>query len=59
MSKKWREGPKSTATAAADTSLSLEDLQALAESTTLEDAAARLGINATTLWRKRKRYGIE
>lgn len=33
--------------------------QVLADSTTLEEAAARLGINATTLWRKRKRYGIE
>ncbi len=50
---------------AADGSLSLEDLerrhiqQVLAESATLEEAAARLGINATTLWRKRKRYGIE
>jgi two-component system, NtrC family, response regulator AlgB len=31
----------------------------LAESATLEDAAARLGINVTTLWRKRRRYGIE
>ena len=31
----------------------------LTESTTLEEAAARLGINVTTLWRKRKRYGIE
>jgi NtrC-family two-component system response regulator AlgB len=31
----------------------------LAESTTLEEAAARLGINPTTLWRKRRRYGIE
>jgi len=29
----------------------------LAESSTLEEAAARLGINVTTLWRKR--YGIE
>lgn len=44
---------------------SLEDLerrhieQVLAESETLEEAAARLGINPTTLWRKRKRYGIE
>ncbi len=56
--------PSATATAP-DSSLSLEDLerrhiqQVLAESTTLEDAAARLGINTTTLWRKRKRYGIE
>jgi NtrC-family two-component system response regulator AlgB len=57
--------PPSVVAAAPDSSLSLEDLerrhiqQVLAESTTLEDAAARLGINATTLWRKRKRYGIE
>jgi NtrC-family two-component system response regulator AlgB len=46
-------------------SLSLEEIerhhieQVLADSTTLEEAAARLGINPTTLWRKRKRYGIE
>ena len=33
-------------------------LRALAESATLEKAAATLGINVTTLWRKRKRYGI-
>jgi two-component system, NtrC family, response regulator AlgB len=31
----------------------------LAESATLEEAAAVLGINVTTLWRKRKRYGID
>jgi DNA-binding NtrC family response regulator len=31
----------------------------LADSATLEEAAARLGISSTTLWRKRKRYGIE
>jgi len=31
----------------------------LAESPTLEDAAQTLGINASTLWRKRKRYRIE
>jgi NtrC-family two-component system response regulator AlgB len=49
----------------APTTLSLEELerrhieQALAESETLEEAAARLGINPTTLWRKRKRYRIE
>ena len=46
-------------------SRSLEDVerrhieQVLAESATLDEAAARLGINTTTLWRKRKRYGIE
>jgi two-component system, NtrC family, response regulator AlgB len=51
--------------AASPSSLSLEEVerrhieQVLAESATLDDAAARLGINTTTLWRKRKRYGIE
>ncbi|HLI79060.1 MAG TPA: sigma-54 dependent transcriptional regulator [Candidatus Binataceae bacterium] len=46
-------------------SASLEEMErehiarVLAESTTLDEAAATLGINATTLWRKRKRYGIE
>jgi two-component system, NtrC family, response regulator AlgB len=34
-------------------------VRVLAESTTLEEAAATLGINVTTLWRKRKRYGID
>lgn len=33
-------------------------LRVLAESRTLERAAEVLGINVTTLWRKRKRYGI-
>jgi NtrC-family two-component system response regulator AlgB len=43
---------------------SLEELerrhieQVLADSSTLEEAAARLGINPTTLWRKRRRYGL-
>ena len=46
-------------------SASLEEMErehitrVLSESTTLDEAAATLGINATTLWRKRKRYGIE
>ncbi len=31
----------------------------LAESRTLDEAAAILGINVTTLWRKRKRWGIK
>jgi transcriptional regulator with PAS, ATPase and Fis domain len=31
--------------------------QPLADSATLEEAAARLGINPTTLWRKR--YGLK
>jgi NtrC-family two-component system response regulator AlgB len=53
-----------TTAVAPDTS-SLDDVErrhierTLAESATLEDAAARLGINVTTLWRKRKRYGID
>jgi NtrC-family two-component system response regulator AlgB len=34
-------------------------LRVLAQSATLEEAAATLGINVTTLWRRRKRYGIE
>ena len=33
-------------------------LRVLAESSTLEQAAATLGINVTTLWRKRRYYGI-
>ena len=33
-------------------------LRALAESSTLGQAAATLGINVTTLWRKRRHYGI-
>jgi two-component system, NtrC family, response regulator AlgB len=54
-----------SAAAATDPPVSLEELerrhiqQVLADSATLEEAAARLGINPTTLWRKRKRYGIE
>ncbi len=44
---------------------SLEDFErrhvqvVLAESATLEEAAARLGINVTTLWRKRKRWHLD
>jgi NtrC-family two-component system response regulator AlgB len=44
---------------------SLEELErqhiarVLAQSATLEEAAATLGINVTTLWRKRRRYGID
>jgi NtrC-family two-component system response regulator AlgB len=46
-------------------SASLEEMErehiarVLSESTTLDEAAETLGINATTLWRKRKRYRIE
>jgi NtrC-family two-component system response regulator AlgB len=44
---------------------SLEELErqhierVLAETPTLEEAAAVLGINTSTLWRKRKRYGLD
>jgi NtrC-family two-component system response regulator AlgB len=44
---------------------SLEELErehvqrVMKESATLEEAAARLGINVTTLWRKRRRWGLE
>jgi NtrC-family two-component system response regulator AlgB len=34
-------------------------IRVLADSATLEEAAATLGINVTRLWRKRKRYGID
>ena len=33
-------------------------MRVLAESPTLQDAVETLGINVTTLWRKRKRYKI-
>jgi transcriptional regulator of acetoin/glycerol metabolism len=31
----------------------------MAESPTLEIAANKLGINVSTLWRRRKRYGLD
>ena len=45
--------------------ISLEEVErqhierVLAESSTLEEAAAILGINTSTLWRKRKRYRLD
>jgi two-component system, NtrC family, response regulator AlgB len=58
----FRESPS---TAAASAPKNLEEMEreliirVLAESPTLEDAAQTLGINASTLWRKRKRYKID
>jgi NtrC-family two-component system response regulator AlgB len=58
----FREASESAATSAPK---SLEEMEreliirVLAETPTLEDAAQTLGINASTLWRKRKRYKIE
>jgi two-component system, NtrC family, response regulator AlgB len=48
-----------------ESSVSLEEverehiLRVLADAVTLEEAADTLGISVATLWRKRKRYGIE
>jgi len=50
---------------AATPSASLDDIErehivrVMAESPTLEIAANKLGINVATLWRRRKRYGLE
>ena len=46
-------------------SASLDDIEreqiirVMAESPTLESAAHKLGINVVTLWRRRKRYGLD
>ena len=59
----FRETAESTADA--HHAVSLEEMErehirrVLSETATLDEAAATLGINVTTLWRKRKRYGIE
>src|SRR5208282_5011011 len=53
--------PRSTAAQ----STSLDDIErehimrVMAESPTLESAANKLGINVSTLWRRRKRYGLD
>jgi two-component system, NtrC family, response regulator AlgB len=59
----FREAVESTGDA--HHAASLEEMErehirrVLSETATLDEAAATLGINVTTLWRKRKRYGIE
>jgi NtrC-family two-component system response regulator AlgB len=53
------------AAVATQPNMSLEDLErqyiqeTLSRSATLEDAASILGINLSTLWRKRRRYGLD
>ncbi len=60
----FREVPESGPGGAGQTG-SLEQVErehimrVLAQSATLDEAAATLGINVTTLWRKRKRYGTD
>jgi transcriptional regulator with PAS, ATPase and Fis domain len=55
---------KQRATASASTAPSLKEAErayiqcVLKESTTLREAASKLGINTVTLWRKRKLYNI-
>jgi NtrC-family two-component system response regulator AlgB len=58
-------GEPTVGATATSTPESLEDLErdhisrVLSESPTLEDAAQALGINVSTLWRKRKRYKLD
>ncbi len=55
-----REAPAIGATPTSLDELEREHIaRVLAESPTLEDAAETLGINVSTLWRKRKRYAID
>lgn len=55
-----RDAPAAGAAPASLDELEREHIaRVLAESPTLEDAAETLGINVSTLWRKRKRYAIE
>jgi NtrC-family two-component system response regulator AlgB len=60
----FREQPEPQPSAFA-TPTSLEEVErvhierVLAETATLEEAAAILGINTSTLWRKRKRYRLD
>ena len=57
--------PPTSMNALTQSDVSLEDLEkqhiryVLSTATTLEEAASILGINLSTLWRKRRRYGLE
>lgn len=59
----FRDQPGAAAVPSAHASLEEVErehiLRVLAQSPTLEDAAATLGINASTLWRRRKRYKLD
>ena len=61
----FREQPEPRSVAFSSSPSSLEELErqhierVLAETPTLEEAAAVLGINTSTLWRKRKRYRLD
>jgi two-component system, NtrC family, response regulator AlgB len=59
----FRETPDSVPAGVAAASLEKIErehiMRVLAQSATLDEAAATLGINVTTLWRKRKRYGTD
>ena len=59
----FREQPEPVSSLASPISLEEVERQhierVLAESSTLEEAAAILGINTSTLWRKRKRYRLD
>ncbi len=56
---------RGTSVAMTPSDVSLEELEkqhiqhVLSTATTLEEAASILGINLSTLWRKRRRYGLE
>jgi NtrC-family two-component system response regulator AlgB len=53
-------GPREAGQAASLEKIEREHImRVLAQSATLDEAAATLGINVTTLWRKRKRYGTD
>jgi two-component system, NtrC family, response regulator AlgB len=59
----FREQPEPPPAHSSPTSLEeverLHIERVLTETATLEEAAAILGINTSTLWRKRKRYKFE
>ena len=60
MATKWRQGIFTPAMLRtwADEGKREHILSVLAKSPSLDDAARTLGIDASTLWRKRKRYGV-